>query len=523
MIEKVIENWLIKASEKSYQLPFCYLLMQEGKTILHMTRHSAMEHGKDITALDETGRAHAYQLKGINGGRLSISGWQEIQQQVMQMVLTPCTHPSIRSNEYHESYLVVNGDIEEEVQHAIAAINHDWDKKGFPQYRINTIVKGQILDMAFKAKESFLPTEIIDFKTLLEFQLEDGIGFLDKGKFSRMLVHLFEEKQERSNAESRRVISSAALLCSLASASYTKAENHIAIVEAWSIYLLSVFRTIEKNNLNPKEYANEIEIAQTIITNTLKDLFEEIKDKEELLYGDLLTDAFVFKQRITILVGYVAFLGLIADTDQEMINTFLDKHLPESELWGESCIPFLLTVYFFYLHSGQTDKANEFIMGSFQRMMHAIITPGILFPDIYTDVEKALAMRFEQPKDDNDLPTPRVSYILEPLISVLSQPQFREFMTAQWPEISRCVFSEQELDELFDFYLWRIPTGQHINRYPKSPQSWQELLHEGTTYNTVAIPRLVQSFSKWLPLFLMVFPHRLSSNLIRWFLNSRGN
>src|SRR5947207_5360327 len=130
MIEKIIENWLIKSSEKSYQLPFCFLLMQQGKTILHMTRHSAMEQGKDIIAVDARGQVYAYQLKGIEGRRLTISAWQEIINQIMQLVYTPCSHPSIRSKKHHKSYLVINGDIDEEVQHAITMQNLQWEQQG---------------------------------------------------------------------------------------------------------------------------------------------------------------------------------------------------------------------------------------------------------------------------------------------------------------------------------------------------------------------------------------------------------
>lgn len=519
MIEKIIENWLIKASEKSYQLPFCFLLMQEGKTILHMTRHNSSEHGKDIIAIDEVGQPYAYQLKGIHGGRLSIRGWQEIQQQVMQMVLTPCAHPSIQSGTYHKSYLVVNGDIEEEVQMAITLINNQWATSGQLQYKIHTIVKGQILEIAFRAKELFIPSEATDFKSLLEFYLEDGKGFLDKAKFSTMIVALLEKKPDQKNTETKRLISSGALLCSLATSSYTNAANHLAIVEAWTIYLFSVFYAVEKYNLELSDFKKEIELAQSFIINTLKELMDEVNNTEELLYRDL-ADPFVFRYRITMLTGVLSFLRMVVDKEETTpVDAFLHKHLCDTGLWGESAVPFFLSTYFLYRHQQADERADEFLTSFFSRVMHSIVSSDILFPDIYTSAEDSVSMQFGRPFENDELPTPRISYILEPLIILLSQPQFRSFMETQWPEISRCFFCSIEFDNPRDFYLWRVPGGQYVNRHPKQPQSWNELLRTVKEVDMTLLPPVLQQYKAWVPLFLMVYPHRLNSNIIKWLCN----
>ena len=55
MLERVIENWLDKATERSFQQPYCYILSADGHTIIHSTRHSAMELGKDIITINRHG------------------------------------------------------------------------------------------------------------------------------------------------------------------------------------------------------------------------------------------------------------------------------------------------------------------------------------------------------------------------------------------------------------------------------------------------------------------------------------
>lgn len=81
MKEKLIENWLIKASERAYQGPLCAVLSYEGYTVVHSTRHCSMEMGKDIIATDADGELVCFQLKAHKGKRLTLSEWRDDLQQ----------------------------------------------------------------------------------------------------------------------------------------------------------------------------------------------------------------------------------------------------------------------------------------------------------------------------------------------------------------------------------------------------------------------------------------------------------
>ena len=74
MLEKIIENWLDNASERSFEKPFCYMLSAEGHTIIHSTRHTAMELGKDIITVAPDGTPCAYQLKHEAKRKAVVSG-----------------------------------------------------------------------------------------------------------------------------------------------------------------------------------------------------------------------------------------------------------------------------------------------------------------------------------------------------------------------------------------------------------------------------------------------------------------
>ena len=113
MLERIIENWLDKAIERSFQQPFCYMLSAEGHTIIHSTRHSATELGKDIITIDPDGIPCAFQLKT---GNITLAKWQnEVSRQIDSLVVGKIVHSSVETLQHHKSYLVTNGNITEEV------------------------------------------------------------------------------------------------------------------------------------------------------------------------------------------------------------------------------------------------------------------------------------------------------------------------------------------------------------------------------------------------------------------------
>jgi hypothetical protein len=112
VIDKVIENWLDKATERSWQRPFCTMLAAQGHRVIHSTRHSASELGVDILSVDPNGTLCAYQLKTARGGRIRLADWRKVSSQVDAMVCRRIEHPSVEFGRSHKSFFVTNGQIE---------------------------------------------------------------------------------------------------------------------------------------------------------------------------------------------------------------------------------------------------------------------------------------------------------------------------------------------------------------------------------------------------------------------------
>lgn len=369
MIEKILENWLDRATERSFQVPFAYLLSIKGYRILHITRHCGLEMGKDIIAIDPNNKPCAFQLKTARNGRFSLSDWQKINSQIRDLVYLKINHPSIRSyEEPHRNFLITNGIIEEEASRAIEDFNKTLsaDRK----LPLETIVKGEILSWAKNTYPWVFPFELKDFKTLLEFFLEDGTSYLPKDKLADLVeafLGLHNQESEPSETEIGRKIAGAALITSMTLSEFSKKENWIAEIEGWTIYLASLCAVAEKWKLKENLWGPQFQLAHNAIYNSTINLLEELKGRTTLLEGDVLTDIPFYRVRITYLIALMSILGIWKkinkdEQDSEFLKDFVLKHYSKMLLWGEGAIPQFLSFCWYYGNIDATPK-SDFLLG----------------------------------------------------------------------------------------------------------------------------------------------------------------
>jgi hypothetical protein len=181
LIERLLDNWLTRANERSFQIPFCHWLAYKGHTVVHLSRHCAMEMGKDILTIAPDGVPCAFQLKGVEGGgKISLSGWRDdLGRQLNPLVLGKLIHPSIPIGRPHRAFIVVNGELEEEVIREIDDYNRGLADSGLDR-KMEIILRGQLFNYFKELQSDFWATNLGDVKTYLELYLETGRGPLPK-------------------------------------------------------------------------------------------------------------------------------------------------------------------------------------------------------------------------------------------------------------------------------------------------------------------------------------------------------
>lgn len=259
MLEKLIENWLDSASERTYQPIFCQILSNLGYEIFISTRHTPIEFGKDIIAVDEDGIVHAFQLKGNPGKILTLNEYRKITPQLHELMNQKIHIPG-KNIVSHKSYLVTNGEIEESVIQAIENQNQKNIDDGYPSRILEVKTRGFLLKEAKKLEYNLWPKEVTETKTLLETLTTEGDQLFPTDKFQSLLTNIFYTKNN-STSGLKRKIHSASLLTSICTKTFSEKENHWAIVTAWTMYAT----TLCGFDLNSREIRKQLEFVNTLI------------------------------------------------------------------------------------------------------------------------------------------------------------------------------------------------------------------------------------------------------------------
>lgn len=180
MLERAIEYWLTNANERDYQIPFCQVLQHKGHKILYISPHRSTELGKDIVTIAPDGTCCAYQLKG---GDINIAKWRAIQEQIRELMEYTFNHPSVDQSKIHNSFLVLNGHVNDEVRERIVKLNTDNKALKRNLSYLDIIDLDSLISDFTKAQGDYIPIDFGDFYSFLELFLSDGTDFLDKDKF----------------------------------------------------------------------------------------------------------------------------------------------------------------------------------------------------------------------------------------------------------------------------------------------------------------------------------------------------
>ena len=527
MLERVIENWLDKATERSFEQPFCYMLSAEGHTIIHLTRHGAMEMGKDIITIAPDGTPCAFQLKA---GNVSLAKWRdEVSAQTFDLVSLKINHPSVDSSKHHKSYLVTNGNIAEEVSRAIDDRNRTWENQNQPYLHLKTIVRGQLLEKAQALGNNLWPTELTDIKTLLEMFLETGQGVLPKEKLVSLFESTFPLKpldngSKPSKTHCRRVIASAAILCAIATSSFSNEKNHVAEIEAWVLYISYVLALAERWELSDTAYKDEFKIATQSIYNSLVNLCDEIKEREYLIEGYPLADSYVYRVRVTWLLGLMSIYALwraSKDEPKDDVDDFLREFCKgkriQLDLWGEAAILQWLAFLWYFRKINGTKEQDDILDG----LISAIC--GLNGPkgrrplaNPYYEAEDILPHILgvaEEPLMDSFRGQ---SYALEGLVHLFVRRNWKQRMKFLWPGVTRLRYQSFEPENFCDFYRWRNKAGKNWTVCPQHTQDWEELRELASESDGACIPPSIKNEPILLLLFLCVYPHRMNAEILRW-------
>lgn len=226
------------------------------------------------------------------------------------------------------------------------------------------------------------------------------------------------------------------------------------------------------------------------------------------------------RARTSMVIGLLASMGLwlLANESDSILPELVDfirKKTAAAWLWGESAVPYFLSVIWF-LGRGSGMGTEELLL----KILSAIAQANSqsdeeAFPDPYHQADEVIRIRvLGEGKFEEDFKGR--SYTLEALIALAARRLRRKFLDYMWPYVTRVACASFSSDSRTGFYEWTSREGALVTRYPRLTQSWSELLEESRVTKTDSLPRELILRPSFLLRFLLVYPHRISTEAVKF-------
>ncbi|MCL4430100.1 MAG: hypothetical protein M1167_05040, partial [Chloroflexi bacterium] len=513
LIERIVENWLINTNEKGYQVPFCQCLVSQGYKVLHLSSHGQMEQGKDVISIDKEGTPCAFQLKG---GNIDGTLFREIKGEIDELVEIAINFPGVRKDIPHRAVLVTNGTITDKVRRDIDDLNLNYKRRGFSQLEVRT--KMDLLKDFLEVNGTFLPVELSDFKLFLELLLYDGHELVNKELFSKFIEKvLFTEKE--GNPDLKRKIGSALLLTEYVLNPFEMVQNHISVIEGWTLFCSYMLAIVEKYTLELQYWKESYDLIQHKINSQLDLLKAEFLSRQN--YFETAWDGGdIYRSRFVIVLGWLSSFELYQK--QKNSSYVLDKQVYEriAKLdkenvlwyWGESATPFLIAMSLFVREYGDKSLSNKIVADLIALLADENTAEKnnvfpIPFADPYHSSEEILGSVYGVTEVDFNSFLGS-SYHIGALVDIMVRRNERKFLDNYWKHISglrKCEFIPSPAWKLF---IWQCDDGEQKEVFYERPQSWTKLVKDAMDNDNSGLPRVLTNnpFSYY---FLLCFPHRL--------------
>lgn len=555
MIERVVENWLDNANERGYENAFCQVLTAKGHTIIRRPAHGPTEHGKDIVTRDRRGRLHAYQLKT---GNLDKSTWRQIRGEVEELINVPLQEPGISPKTRFTPHMVTNGELKEPVKDEVRARSQGANGQGYR--RLEFTKRDDLLRSFIDLHGTILPGTPGDFERFLRLYLADKRAFLAKDEFSEFLLASLQSPAKGKKPQLRRAVAATAVLENYILSGYIKAENHLAVAEGWMLVFAHVLRTVEATHESSDDWLPSVELCIDGWETATSALVQGAMISTNWVQGDVSVDDFVFGHRKTLLIGYLATFALYRRLtkrpldNEDGIFVRVAAELSTLRFWGESATPHFLAAVFFLWKRGDEGKAVGLcaaLIKTITRLNGNEQQPGL--PDPYLESPDILrrelsarraaeVMQFVLQHDrsrDNLAPEGYYkalaslahnaagkpawdvwqafagrSFGIRCLVEFLARRAWKRTLKGLWYDITRVDYAEFAPAKSWDLYLWRAKKGTLVTRRFRRPETWENLVlaaNGKTRTRTI----LFRQFPQLLMPFALVYPHRLTPDLVR--------
>lgn len=529
MRERLVEDWLDRINERGYQAAFCHWLAWRGFTIVHNTRHTPIEFGKDVVARGPDGALYAFQLKGDPGSRMSFKDWQSLQPQVITLVTHLWPGPETEQASSYIPVLVTNGEVDEDARAAIQQFNSGPMFAGKVQ-PLQIWARGELLAGFLELGSVSWPKEVGSLRHLLNAIASSGTALPDFEALHALLSSELADVPQLGNAEAVRRVLSTLLVVEIFIGSAQRQENHFAVLAYRAMartYVIAALSLRVSNDATTSLAPVLLAIRNDIVAS-IRLLLVEAKDKEKdgvFIDSSPMTDFVNYDFRALLLFALFAVDALDRvgreDQDDWVIDRILNQRRPLT-IWGEASIPQHLAIYWLHrCRSGATDSDAR-LLGLLKWILKCQLDrdrAGNL-PISYYGIEQILERNYRQFLSRGQLPIDRdssfaASSFALPITRMVAALNWKQTLKFLWPSVSRIALRYTEPSCAAAYLRFEDENSTEVLWIQNPEQQWDALLADARDQPCSYENSLLWGDAPMMLLHVVLFPHRATPEAIR--------
>lgn len=524
MLERLVESWLDSQGERQYQPALVQALISDGWKILHNSRHSPIEYGRDIVARDKSGKLYALQLKGNPGTRLTKSQLQDLLPQIRELVIVPLGETYYATKkEKCCAVLVTNGVVDEEAEREV-----DLVRGLLPGTRTSSLEiwsRGHLLDLFTRHAKRVWPTTLLGVRSILELHSANGEGRPNTVLVAQICADSIESAiSSKSKAAKVAAINQLAVLVEIMKGPWRAKDNH------WGSYLIGVIGyafALQIARVSP----STIKAFSTLMSSVWGDARALVRECMEKKYEpdkvwfqrDPFSEYSMMYQRRHEIADVCAALLLskteLSKEEKAFAVNVIEKNWENLDIWGEAQIPGL-AVQYMALSSHQGGDWIDYRLGGIVSSIASrqndkdksshLPSPYYGFEDVFfhsNGVRYVSGAGLARDSFRNRSST------CWSLVLLLAKRNRKRTCRLLWPSVSKLV--HESLDEMgAAFFSPVLSRTGHLQARTLYAMGWKELVSEAC--NPTGATEIAD-LSEWAALiaaYIVVAPHRASPGVI---------
>lgn len=515
MHEKLVEEWLTKAGERGgIDQAFGQWLVSQGHEILWLG-HSRIEFGKDIVTVDQIGKFHAFQIKDED---LTLAELRKHDAQINELIDIPIVHARVPSGTSHTPHLVTSGIAKEEAILRIRAKNEGLRAKGLPE--LDLVDRGSLVPRFVEMADNFWPDKPKNIRDFFSFYLAEGRGDFDAKRFASLLFELLPTG-DVAGQNIRRCPTALCIIGNYMLSSFERENDHWSLFRGWCIIASYVLWHAKKTGLAEQHWRGAFRLAKDSAIDRLRQLASESFLDNALAPHNFEFDDYT-RSRNTVIAGALSVFCLLKDsaTSEEKAESLRILTLLISNgrliILGEQSLPMIFFILWISeAHMPHMDIKKilmRHVTKACERNGHASDDEPIQPP--HTDIDDILARLLSFKPSPEKRKKGKSLWGMEAIVHMLARRGEREFLSQNWPAISKLDFITFNPDAVEDLLLWHEASGREEQRKPRKTESWKRLVQESHQPWEGRLPSQIASDVDFALLFFLAYPHRISTSLV---------